>query len=181
VNSHGEAVGIVGSYTTIISANFTRPADTSVYASGDLVANSTTAASVVPMSFTVSRYNDGSGMIRRVILKKSGTTATLASFRLHLYRSDPSTSSGILNGDNGVWSTNFSNWLGDVDLDMTAATNGRAFRDSDVAENSPGVGSELNFIPSAGTQTIYGLLEARAAYVPASAEVFTVYLEVLQN
>jgi hypothetical protein len=35
----------------IVSARFTRPSDTTAYASGDLVANSTTAGSVVPMSF----------------------------------------------------------------------------------------------------------------------------------
>jgi len=34
------------------TATFTRPGDTNVYASGDLVANNTAAASVVPMSWT---------------------------------------------------------------------------------------------------------------------------------
>ena len=35
------------------SQSFTRPGDTTPYASGDLVANSTTAGSVVPLTFTI--------------------------------------------------------------------------------------------------------------------------------
>ena len=34
------------------SGTFTRPTDTTAYTSGDLVGNSTTAGSVVPLSFT---------------------------------------------------------------------------------------------------------------------------------
>lgn len=37
------------------SASFTRPANTAAYADGDLVANSATAASVEPLTFTTSR------------------------------------------------------------------------------------------------------------------------------
>jgi hypothetical protein len=76
----------VGGFTARPSATFTRPADTNVYASGDLVANSTTAGSVAPMAFTIGRDALGKGgMVRRVRLRKSGTSITNASFRLHLY------------------------------------------------------------------------------------------------
>jgi len=49
------------------SASFTRPANTTAYADGDLVANSATAASVVPLTFTSSRVV-GHGTIARVRL-----------------------------------------------------------------------------------------------------------------
>jgi hypothetical protein len=173
-------LGFVGGKATIVSANFTRPADTTAYASGDLIANSTTAGSVTPMSFTASRINDASGMVRRAKLKKSTTSTTNASYRLHLYQNDPSASSGITNGDNGAWSTKEANYLGSLTCDMTATT-GRAFSDAASAQCSVDNGTEINFIPKSGTQLIYGLLEARGAYTPGNAEVFTVYLEVLQN
>jgi hypothetical protein len=169
---------MAGSYFAAPSANFTRPADTTAYASGDLVANSTTAGSVLPLSFTAARQGH-SGIVRRARLKKSGLTVTNASFRLHLYAADPSLASGIANGDNGAWSTNHSSYLGSFDLDLSGS-NGRVFRDSAQVIGVPAVGSEIGFKLASGL-VLYGLLEARAAYTPASAEVFTVELEVHQN
>ena len=43
---------------------------------------------------------------------------------------------------------------------------------------APGAGSEISFVAAA--TTIYGLLEARAAYTPASGETFTCELELEQ-
>lgn len=169
----GEAhIGEVGGRGANASANFTRPADTTAYASGDLVANSTTAGSVTVMTFTIGRGSSGaaaSGMIRRARLRKTGTSTTNASFRLHLYRSAPTPS----NGDNGAWLTNnAADYVGAIDI-----TADKAFTDGAIGNGTPNTGSEINFTH----QTYYGLLEARAAYTPASAEVFTIELEVIQN
>jgi hypothetical protein len=169
-------LGFVGGKATNVSANFTRPADTTAYASGDLVANSTTAASVVPMNFTVARINDATGMIRRVRVKKSTTTTTNASFRVHLYQNDPSASTGISNGDNGAWLTKEAGYLGSCDVTID-----KAFSDAAEGVGVPNNGTEVNFKPTSGAQTVYALLEARAAYTPGNAEVFTVTLETLQN
>lgn len=165
----------VGGYATNPSANFNRPADTSVYASGDLIANSTTAGSVTPLSWTAARTAAGSFTIRRARLKKSGTTTTNATFRLHLYSASPT----FANGDNAAWSTTESGYLGSFDLDMTAAT-ARVFSDSAKVISAPSVGTDVT-VKLASGQTIYGVLEARAAYTPASTETFTVELEVIQN
>lgn len=159
-------------FTAVPSATFTRPADTTAYASGDLVANSTTAGSVTPMQFSVARVAAGSGMIRRVRLRKSGTTITNASFRLHLYKASPTAT----NGDNGAWLTDqAAEYLGALDV-----TCDRAFSDGAGGSGVPVTGSEINFVLTSG-QVIYGLCEAKAAYVPDSAEVFVWALEVLQN
>jgi hypothetical protein len=171
--------GSVGGFAATPSANFTRPADAAAYAVGDLVASSTTAASVVPLSWVAARAAAGSGMVRRARLRKSGTVVTAASFRLHLYGSDPSASTGITNGDNGAWLTKQAGYLGGFDLDVSGV-NGRVFSDGAEVVGAPAVGSDVTFALASG-QTIYGLLEARAAYTPASAEVFTVELEILQN
>lgn len=169
-------VGEVGGALSTPSSNFNRPADTAAYASGDLVANSTTAGSVTPLSWsTAARVSAGSFMVRRARLKKSATSTTNATFRLHLYSSSPT----IANGDNGAYSTTHSGYLGAFDLDITGST-GRTFSDSSGVIGAPSVGSEIN-VKLASGQTIYGLLEARAAYTPASAETFTVELELLQN
>lgn len=155
------------------AATFTRPADTTAYTSGDLVANSTTAGLVAPMEFQVSRSRDGSLGIIRGRIKKSGTGVTNASFRIHLYSSSPTPT----NGDNGAWVTTNAGYLGFIDVAVD-----KAFSDAAQGDGVPisaSVAAEMA-VKLAGTTTkIFGLLEARGAYTPANAEVFTVTLEVV--
>lgn len=151
------------------SASVTRPADTVAYASGDLLANSTTAGSVVPLSIPAGRGNGLSVRIRRVRIAKTGTSITSASFRVHLFAASPT----VANGDNGVFSTNnAATYLGSVDV-----TVGQAFTDGAFGATT----TEINFAPASNGHTVYGLIEVRAAYTPVSAEVFTVTLEADQN
>ncbi len=153
-----------------VSATFTRPADTTAYTSGDLAANSTTAGSVTPMEFSVASWAGGTGMIRRARIRKSGTGTSGASFRLHLYNASPTPA----NGDNAAFSTNqAAEYIGRLDITVD-----QAFTDGASGNGLPAIGSEINFDLASGL-VIYGLLEARGAYTPASAEAFTVELEVL--
>lgn len=158
----------------ILSANFTRPSDTTAYASGDLAANSTTAGSVVSMAFAMQSLSGCAFSVQRARVKKSGTSTTNASFRLHLFTVDPvSLSSGIANGDNGAFSTKgVAGYLGAFDV-----TVGQAFVDGAGGVGAPNNGTEVSGASVA--LTIYGLLEVRGAYTPASAEVFTVELETV--
>jgi hypothetical protein len=69
----------------VASASFTRPADTTAYASGDLVANSTTAGSVVAMTLSVGTAAGMPARIRRVRLMGDKADATNFNFRVHLF------------------------------------------------------------------------------------------------
>ena len=165
--------GLVSNYIARPSGSFTRPGDTTPYASGDLVANSTTAGSVDAVSIAVARTSGGTGSIRRALLRKSGTGITNSIFRIHLYEADPAT---VTNGDNGAWSTSgVADYLGAIDVVID-----RAFTDGAAGEGVPLAGGEINF-DLTGTANVFALLEARAAYTPGNAEVFTIELEVLQN
>lgn len=166
----GEAhIGQVGGHVARVSASFTRPADTTAYASGDLVANSTTAGSVAPMSFAISRATGKGGMVRRARLRKSGTSVTNASFRIHLYTLSPT----LANGDNAAWSSNgVANYVGAIDVTVD-----KAFTDGAAGNGVPNTGSEINFT----SDTYYAVVEARGAYTPVSGETFSVELEILQN
>lgn len=161
---------VVGLITTP-SASFTRPADTTAYALGDLVANSTTAGSVAPLTFSPVVSN-GAGMIRRVRLNKSTNTTTNATFRIHFYTQSPTVS----NGDNGAWLTPVAGYIGSVDVTISKAFSDPSAQDVGVPTN----GNELNFALTGTNTTIYALIEARAAYTPGSAEVFTVIPEIHQ-
>lgn len=172
-------VGAIGGHTIVqaASATITRPADTTAYASGDLVANSVTAGSVNNLQFTTAaRVSGGSGLITGARIQKSTASVTNAAFRLHLFTVAPTYTSA---GDNSAISTvvvaSAKGYLGYVDI--TAMT---GF--SDVAWGTGAVDNSRGNAPfAAAAQILYGLLEARGAYTPGNAEVFTVSLMALQD
>lgn len=156
--------------TVEISANFTRPADTTQYAVGDLVANSTTAGNVVALKFAPVVNTVGNAVrIEAARIFKSGTGTTSASFRLHLYEASPGTPA---NGDNGAWSTAGKDYAGAIDVVVD-----RVFTDGAFGRGLPLTNTPMTFLPGAGEKAVYGLLEARGTYTPGNAEVFTVTLE----
>jgi hypothetical protein len=165
-----EFSGVVGGNVARPAGNatFTRPSNTTAYASGDLVANSETAGSVVVPTVTVGRDGNGTGHLRKLQLKKSGTTATNASFRVHLFQGTPT----VTNGDNGAFLPTHASWIGAFDVTMIG------FGDCCAGVGVPLTGSEVAYTQ----QTLRWLVEARGAYTPASAEVFTLEaVEDLQN
>lgn len=166
----------VGGTTARAFASFTRPANTTAYASGQLVANSTTAASVTPIPLPVARVNGGTCAIPTVKLSKSSTGVTNASFRIHLYRNAPTAS----NGDGGVWLTTSSIYLGYADITMDKVFTDEA-SGTGVVKDTAGNPRTLLTDTASGSQNIYALIEARGAYTPASAEAFTLTAEVAQD
>lgn len=154
----------------IVSNSITRPADTTAYASGDLVANSTTAGSVTPFTFAAVAQQAG----HRIRISKVGVLASQVllangSFRVHFFKELPT----VTNGDNGALAlaTKLTSWLGYADVALNL--------------NGTGVGSfgwgeppTPGYIAwQASASALYALLEARAAYVPASAQTFQLYLQ----
>lgn len=150
------------------SATFTRPADTTAYTSGDLIANSTTAGSVTPMTFNIG-YGQAF-KIYQARVKYNSATNTNGKFLIHLYSSLPT----VTNGDNGAWLSIEAGYLGNIAIDSTLQT---------FSDNSKGIGTYVNtslevplLVLGDVNNRIYGLLAATAAYTPTSAEVFVVNL-----
>lgn len=156
------------------SANFTRPADTTAYASGDLVANNTAAASVVPLSWTAARTVTGLFQVRAALMRKSDAGVTNAQFRLHLFSATPTIAT---TGDNGVFAsvvTGYTTHLGFIPITVA-----QVFAAGSTGRGVPNEGQEILAVAGAG-RLLYGLLEARAAWTPTSAEVLTVDLELVR-
>jgi len=158
-----------------LKRSFSRPANTTAYASGDLVANSATAGSVTATQILgFGRGPGGSAILRRVGIMKSGTSTTNADFRVHFYKTSAIT---CANGDNGAFSTdNVANYLGYADVTVSTA-----FTDGSIGYGAPAVGSEFMFTPDAAGRSIYALVEARAAYTPASGETFTIIADMINE
>jgi hypothetical protein len=144
------------------TATFTRPADTTAYAANDLVANSTTAGSVVPMTLNFS-HNNGV-WFRSAVLRKSAATTTNANFRMWFLSALPT----VTNGDNGAIAGTFlSTVLFDpIAISTSALLTGGGALGAAVSD------AGLRELPS----TCFVLLEATAAYTPGNAEVFTLNL-----
>jgi hypothetical protein len=168
------AVQTVGGKTVQIKSTvITRPADTTAYVSGDLVANSTTAASVVPYVFAnAARVAGGSGMIRRVKLQASaGAVGT--TFRAHIFRASPTS----FQGDNAqiIIASSQDDYLGYLEVTLENVF---------ASPNGGAVGSalgEMSFACPAGATSIFALLEVRGAYTPSSAMTFALTLDILQD
>jgi len=158
-----------------VQSSFTRPANTTAYVSGYLVANSTTAGSVVALSFaSVSRNAGDCVRIERARINTSNALLTNASFRLHLFEGTPvpTVGDGAAFNASGVLSTSgVAGYLGSISITLSNSGS-----DGSSGRGVPDVGSAITASPTSGT-TIYGLLEATAAYVPTSGAVFTVSLE----
>lgn len=164
-----------------VTASLTRPADTTAYAVGDLVANSTTAGT--PLELLGATRGAGEAIrIERVRLRKSGAGLTNAAFRIHLFRKAPTLSAG----DNGVFNASgvlaladIEGHVGAVDLvmDLAAAAGARG-----VGLPSSGSGVTCESAGVAGHETsLWALIEARGAYTPGAGETFYLTLEGARN
>jgi hypothetical protein len=161
---------------------YQRPADTNNYAAGDLIANSATAGSVVPMNFEVARVEGGTGSIRRARIFSSALTDINAAVRLHLFRNSPV----VANGDSGAFSVN---GLTALYMGALEGTLDSLFSDGVGGIAVPRLGGEINFHTLsattnpvvAGSKLIYGLLEARSAITVTSGATYSVRLEVFRD
>lgn len=162
--------------TSMIMDSFTRPANTTAYAAADLVANDTTAGNVVPLSFSIPTGHGLSLELRSFRVQKSGTTITNADFDLYIYGSEPTPSvgdNGAFVATNVVASDNASGFLG-----VLSGNQMLGFSDGGKQSSVQPVTTVVRHRLTPTAKTLYAFLVSTGAYTPASAEVFTVELEV---
>lgn len=147
------------------TATFTRPADTTAYTAGDLVANTTTAGEVVALEFGGSPSQEVLRTIRAARVRRSGTGSNGVSFALFIYSAAPTPT----NGDNGAFLTTGRATL----LSKFVGTAGDAFADGKTTQMAPSPNAQ---IPPIIAGKVYGLLQVNDAMAPASGETFTVQL-----
>lgn len=149
------------------SATFARPANTTAYTAGDIVANHATGANVVPPPLRVSGIPGRGGRVRQVLLAKSAALLTNASFRVHLFSSAPV----ITSGDNAAMAVAgiAAGYVGSADVVMDKNFSDAAYDDAGV---------DLPFQLPEGGRDLFAVVEALGSYVPASGETFTVRVGV---
>jgi hypothetical protein len=151
---------------TIAFATFARPANTTAYTVGDIVANHATAASVIVAQLDVSPIPGVPVSLDRVRLEKSNNSLVNASFRVHFFKSAPA----VTSGDNAAIAVagRAAGYIGKADIVMD-----QSFTDGAFGVAAVSFAAQL----ASGSKRLYAVIEALGAYTPASAEQFTVTLE----
>lgn len=160
------------------SATFTRPADTTAYTSGDVVNNSTSA----PVIMTFPNAGSGEGaIIQTATLFSSANQATKLAGELWLFDT-----AMTMDNDNAVFTPTDAESL---TLIAVIAFPASAWVVGDATSGASGnalCNAQQLYIPfrtvlgATPDPNIYGVLVARNAYTPVSAEVFTIRLGVIQ-
>lgn len=152
-----------------IGSNLVRLANTTTYAAGQIIFSTTSVGQVITQTCQAGKASDQAFTVLRCRLFKTNSATTNAIFRIHLYNSQPT----LVSGDGSTFISTKSGWMGSLDV-----TTAQAFSDGAAGIGYPTIGSTIADIPVSGQNYVYYAIEARAAYGPASGEIFTPMLEV---
>lgn len=162
---------IAGTDCVILTAPFARPDDTTAYAINDAVSDSTSAPTILTFA-NAARANGGSGYIVKAELC-TDQAACVAAFRLHLF-----TTSVAPYNDNTAYTALYANRVSRVGyIDFPA-----------VAQEGSGSTSafalwlgQLLYVCDSASAALYGLLETKSVFTPASAQNFSIRLGLDRN
>ena len=158
-------IGKVGYKLVQVSANFTRPADTTAYATGDAVTNSTSAPAVFQLDLGALGAVAGQGLeIRKLCVVSSVKGSTLPLFNVFL--------------SNTTFTATNDNAALDI-ADATQEADGSWF--SCETQNSTASNARASYVNvaspmilAAADTKLYGTIQAANAYTPASGEKLTI-------
>lgn len=164
------------------SYSFIRPADTTAYTAGDLMADVTTS-SVTPLSWRIgSTVTDKQSFyVAGVRLKLDKNSVTNAQFRVHLYKAIPTfTSAGDNSAFGTVVATGYASWIGSYDAQIV---NLQADGVAGIAVPTEGLVApqHITGLDPGSSVLLYGLIEVLAAYIPKSAGTITAELLLETN
>lgn len=164
----------VGASMTSASASFTRPADTTAYGIGDVVCNSTSSPTVMTFS-SVARANGGSGRIVGASLVLGSNPTTKPTYDLMLFDTAPA-----IDNDNALFTPTDAEMLKCVArIPFAVPTVGDA---TGTGTNCVYFASVLEpYICDPAASALYGVLVARNAVTPSSADTYNVRLIVERN
>lgn len=171
--------------TEHFTATFNRPADTTAYTAKDLVANSTTAGSVAALTWSnVCKSAALGGYVTGLRLSKNNDNETNAVFRVHLFTENP-VATAPAGGDNALIDVDVAaieGYIGYFDVDFSAADNPDIFGAAlNATFGSPMLSKGALPFHGDGQTSLYGLIEAKGAYTPASGETFVCDIWVSQD
>jgi len=156
-----------------VTVTKTRPADTTTYAVDDAVSESTSAGTVWTFANMARNPGEG-GMLQGLDLIIS--TAQSLKFDGELWLFDTAPASGL--NDNAAWTPT------DAELKTKVCIlsfNGGSWRTGSGNGSIELPGLAVSYQCAAGSTSLYGVMRAKNAYIPTSAEDFTVRAHVIRD
>ncbi len=147
-----------------VSVNFTRPTDTTPYAVGDAISNSTSAP--VALSFAIGA-NGQTAIITKAVIISTQKGSPLLLANLWLFGASLASATFLDNGALDIDNTAFITGGSVIPLVETSSVTSRA--------RTAATGIRIPVVLDASGNAA-GLLQALNAYTPANAEVFTIIL-----
>lgn len=157
-----------------LTSTLDRPAGTATYTVGYAVANSATAPTLNVLSGAALAPGRG-GVLQNLILSKTGTNVTNATFRVHLYNySGASTPAPDNQPITGMYS-NSPYMIASIDFPtMTAAVGAGSIGRAQYQQAAI-------LYSTTDTPHLYWYMEAQGAYAAASSEEFTLQAVVARD
>lgn len=145
-----------------ISASFTRRSDMAVYAAEDVVNNSTSSPAILTFSASPALTSGKSIILKTLKVCTDNATVTNGSFRINVFKESVTPIA-----DNAAWTLLYANRSKKVGyIDFTLTTGGTG---SDASE---AIITDVNIPFKLASEYFYGVLVAKAAYVPTSGQNF---------
>lgn len=158
------------------SATYTRPSDTNAYAAGDVIADSTSAPTILTFAGATTGKASPS-IIQHALIVTSASVATKPDLELWLFDTTI-----VMDNDNAVFTPT------DAELLTLIGVITFAVADFKVGDATVGAGGNaiceakslgVPFNSTTSSNDLFGVLVVRNAYVPVSGEIFTVRLKFL--
>lgn len=153
---------------SIPSITFTRPANTTAYAAGDVVGSATSAIHELTGAASSSSFVFVQSI--QLLISNTSVPSGMTGFRVHLYSSAPTAIS-----DNAAYTFTTSDlaaWQDSFDL-STPAVRGSMLRSQAYYQ-----GGVMKLQPA--SSSLYAVIETLGAYTPASGTAYTLRVKVLE-
>lgn len=157
---------VTNGISSVVNASFTRPNDTTTYAAGDAVTDSTSAPTVITFS-SVSTAT-GSSVITHMTLVDSANVSVKGSFELWLF-------------DTTVTPDNDNSAFTPTDAELATCIGVVPFTLSYIGDANSGANGNALYVGTltepiefvSATGNLFGVLVVRNAYIPVAQETFT--------
>lgn len=168
VNPLDPISAILSAGVVTCTTDITRPADTTAYAAGDALSNSTSAPTSGGFAFTgAARASGKSGVINDVIVTSSNAAGGLQG---EIWIFDSATTNVNDNSAFAISDAEAKTLVAKIPFSLTAGTNNATYHGQSL-----GIG-----YTTVGSADLRYLVRVAAAYTPASAEVITCRLKCMQ-
>ena len=148
----------------LVTAAYTRPANTTTYAAGDVLADATSGAVILTLP-NMARAAGGGGIVIGATLIDSSVQSLKPDIDLHLFDT-----SITMQNDNEAWAASDADRLREIGV---LSFRGGDFKAGTLNGSIQAWPLGVPYVCASGSTTLYGVAVVRNAYIPTSAEVFT--------